>query len=105
MGDFAPPQQQSTLMQNNFSTNRGVTEFKSIINIENYDIASMPKQMMNICATVSKRSADKWIRIKFDLSELTLDIPNEYVEALNSNSGPDFETAKYNKAIKKRSLP
>ena len=39
----------------------------------------------------------------FDLSELTTDIPDEYVEAINSDSNPDFETPKHKKAHRKRS--
>ena len=104
MGDFTPSQQQSTLTQNDFSTNRGVTKFKTVLDIESYYIASIHKpNMLSSRATVSRGSADKQIGTEFKLSEFTTDIPNEYVEALNSNSDPDFETPKHKKAYNKRS--
>ena len=105
MDEFSPPQQQSTLMQNDFSTNRGVTKFKTTLDIENYAIASMHEQMLNSRATVSRVSEDKRIANEFDLSELTTDIPDEYVEAVNSDSDPDFENPKHKKAHRKRSFP
>jgi len=48
MDEFSLPQHQSTLTQNDFSTKRGVTKFKTTLDIENYyAIASMHEQMLN----------------------------------------------------------
>ena len=103
MDEFSPPQQQSTLTQNDFSTKRGVTNFKTTLDIESYAIASMHEQMVKSRAQVSRGGAVERIANEFDLSELTTDIPNEYVEAINSGSDPEFETPKHKKAHKKRS--
>ena len=45
---------------------------------------------MNSRATVSRGSADKQVPTEYDFSELTTDIPDEYVEAIDSGSDPDF---------------
>jgi len=103
MDEFSHPQHQSTLTQNDLSTKRGVTKFKTTLDIENYAIASMHEQMLNSRTTVSRGSEDKRIANEFDLSELTTDIPDEYVEAINSNSDPDLENPKHKKAHRKRS--
>lgn len=103
MDEFSPPQQQSTLTQNDFSTKRGVPNFKTTLDIESYAIASMHEQMVKSRAQVSRGGAVERIANEFDLSELTTDIPNEYVEAINSGSDPEFETPKHKKAHKKRS--
>ena len=63
----------------------------------------MHAHMLSSHTTVRRGSADKQIGTEFELSELTTDIPNEYVEALNSDSDPDFETPKHKKAHNKRS--
>ena len=68
MGNFTSSQQQSMLTQKDFSTNRGVTKFKTALDIKSYTIASMYKHMLSSRATVSKCSANKRIRTKFELS-------------------------------------
>ena len=101
MSDFTPTQQQSTLTQNEFSTNRGVTKFKTALDIESYTIASMREHMLSSRTTATRGSPDRRIATEFELSELTTDIPNEYVEAINSDSDPDFESPKHKKAPNK----
>jgi len=105
MDQFLSPPKQSTLTQNVFSTDKGVTRYKTTLDIESYAIKSMHESLMNGHATVSRGSADKRVPTEYDLSELTTDIPDEYVEAINSGSDPDFVSRKHNPDIRKRSTP
>ena len=76
-----------------------------MLDIESYSINSMHELLMSSRATVSRSSADKRVRTEYNLSELTMDIPDEYVEAINSRSDSDFVSRKYNPDISKRSTP
>ena len=97
MDDFSPPQQQSTLTQNDFSTKRGAANFKDTIDIENCAIISMHEHMLKSRAAVTRGSADKRNATDFDLLELAKDIPDEYVDVISSHSDPDFATPKHKK--------
>ena len=59
MDDFSPPQQQSTLTQNDFSTKRGAANFNDTIDIENCAIVIMHEHMLKDRAAVTRGSADK----------------------------------------------
>ena len=76
-----------------------------MLDIESYSINSMHELLMSSRATVSRSSADKRVRTEYNLSELTMDIPDEYVEAIDSGSNPGFVSRKHNPIISKHSIP
>ena len=49
----------------------------------------MHELLMSSRDNFSRGSADKRVLTGYDLSELTKDIPYEYVEAIDSGSGPN----------------
>ena len=89
------------LTQNALSTDKGVIRYKTTLDIESYAIKSMHELLMNGRATVSRGSADKQVLTEYGLSELTTDIPDDYIEAIDSRSDPDFLSPKHNPDISK----
>lgn len=60
---------------------------------------------MNGCATISRGSADKPAKTEYNMLELTMCLPDEYVDTISSDSDPDCDTPKFNPAISKRTTP
>ena len=75
MDQFSSPPKQLTLTQNNFSTNKGVTQYNTSLDIESYAINHMHETLMKSRAIASRGSVNKQVPTEYDLSELTRDIP------------------------------
>ena len=65
----------------------------------------MHKSLINGHATASRGSINKQFPTEYNFSELTTDIPDEYVEAIDSGSNPGFVSRKHNPIISKHSIP